>query len=97
MTQPESVVCKPGDKLGFTIETSLTAKSYQWKLNGDDINDEDANYEGSTSEHLSISKCLPKHKGSYKCVVTTELDTSLSSEIATLKIGMCVNVFRQVH
>ena len=95
MIQPENVVCKPGDKLGFTIETSPTAKSYQWKLNEDDINDEDANIEGSTSEHLSISKCLPKHKGSYKCFVTTELDTSLSSEIATLKIGMSANVCGQ--
>ena len=87
MTQPENVVCKPGDKVGFTIETSPAAKSYQWKLNGNEISNEDMNYEGSTSEHLSISKCLPKHKGSYKCVITTQLDTSLSSEIATLKIG----------
>ena len=87
LTQPENVVCKPGDKLGFIIGTSPTAKSYQWKLNGNDISNEDKDYEGSTTEHLSISKCLPKHKGSYQCVVTTELDTALMSENATLKIG----------
>ena len=100
LTQPDNVVCKPGDKLGFTIETSPTAKSYQWKLNGNEISGEDMEYHGSTTNFLSISKCLPKHKGSYKCIVTTELDTSLTSEIATLKIGICImyiNVCRQVH
>ena len=88
LTQPKNAVCKPGDKLGFFIETSKTAQAYQWYLNGNQICDEDKDYEGSTTKQLIISKCLPKHKGSYKCVVTTELDTLLTSEIATLKIGM---------
>ena len=92
LTQPENVVCKPGDNLEFTVETSSTAKSYQWNLNGKEISNEDRDYDGSNTKHLSICKCLPKHKGSYKCVITTELDTSLSSEIATLKIGMYVHV-----
>ena len=86
LTQPKNVVCKPGVKFGFSIETSKTAQAYQWYLNGKEMN-ENEDCEGSTTEHLSISKCLPKHKGSYHCVVVTELDTRVTTEIATLIIG----------
>ena len=92
MTQPKSVICQPGDKLGFSVETSKTAKAYQWYLNGIVINKEDKDYDGSTAEVLSVNRCLPKHKGSYQCIVLTELDTSLSTEIATLEIGMYTEV-----
>ena len=92
LTQPKSVVCKPGDKLGFSVKTSRTAQAYQWYLNGKVINNEDKDYEGSTAEVLSVNRCLPKHKGSYQCIVMTELDTSLSTEIATLEIGMYTEV-----
>ena len=87
-THPKSVVCKPGDKLGFSVKTSKTAKAYQWYLNGKVINNEDKDYDGSTTKALSINGCLPKHKGSYHCIVTTELETLLSTETATLEIGM---------
>ena len=89
LTQPKSVICQPGDKLGFSVETSKTAKAYQWSLNGIVINNEDKDYDGSAAEVLSVTRCLPKHKGSYQCIVMTELETSLSTEIATLEIGMC--------
>ena len=88
LTQPKSVICNPGDKLGFFIETSTPALAYQWCLNGMKITTDNKDYEGCISEKLSINGCLPKHKGSYQCIVVTELETSLSTEIATLKIGM---------
>ena len=88
MAQPKNVNCKPGEKLGFSVETSKTAQAYQWYLNGIVINNEDKVYDGSTTEVLSINRCLPKHKGSYQCIVMTELDTPLRTEIATLEIGM---------
>ena len=88
LIQPKNVDCKPGDKLKFSIETSKTAQAYQWHLNGKEISDEDKDYEGSTTNVLSINKCLPKHKGSYNCIIMTELDTSLNTEIAVLKIGV---------
>ena len=88
MTQPKNVICQPGDKLGFSIATSKPAKAYQWYWNEKEINKEDKDYDGSTAETLFIDECLPKHKGSYQCIVMTELDTSLSTDIATLKIGM---------
>ena len=88
MTQPKNVVCQPGDKLGFSVETSKTAQAYQWYLNGIEISNEDKYYDGCTTERLSISKCLPKHKGSYKCALITELDMCLTTETATLIIGM---------
>ena len=72
----------------FSIETSKAAQVYQWYLNGKEISNEDKGYEGSTTEVLSINKCLPKYKGLYKCVLITELDTSLTTESAVLKIGM---------
>ena len=87
MTQPENVTCNPGDNLRFSIKTSKTAHAYQWYLDGNKISTIDKDYEGSTTDCLSINECLPKHKGSYKCVVTTELDIPLTTEIATLKIG----------
>ena len=92
MTQPKNVVCQPGDKLGFSVETSKTAQAHQWYWNEKEINKEDKDYDGSTTEALFIEKCLPKHKGSYQCIITTELDTSLSTEIATLKIGMYIEL-----
>ena len=88
LTQPKNVICQPGDKLGFSIETSKIAQAYQWCLNGIKITTDNKDYEGCISEKLSINGCLPKHKGSYQCIVVTELETSLSTEIATLKIGM---------
>ena len=88
LTQPKSVLCQPGDKLRFSIATSKTAKAYQWCLNGMKIPTDNNDYEGCISEKLFINRCLPKHKGSYQCIVVNELDTSLSTEIATLKIGM---------
>ena len=87
LTQSKNAACISGDQVGFTIETSKTAKAYQWFLNENKISNEDDDYEGSTTKHLSISKCLPKHKGSYKCVVITELDTVLTSKVAILIIG----------
>ena len=92
LTQPKSVICQPGDKLGFSVKTSKTAKAYQWYLNGKVINNEDKGYDGPTAEVLSVTRCLPKHKGSFQCIVMTELDTSLSTEIATLEIGMYTEV-----
>ena len=92
MTQPKNVVCNPGDKLGFSVKTSRTAQAYQWYLNGKVINNEDKDYDGSTAEVLTVTRCLPKHKGSYQCIVMTELETSLRTEIATLKIGKSTEV-----
>ena len=80
--------------MGFSIETSKTVQACQWHLNGNEISNEDKDYEGSTTEVLSINKCLPKHKGSYKCVLVTELDTSLTTESAVLKIGMYFERFK---
>ena len=92
LTQPKNVVCQPGDKLGFSIETSKPAQAYQWYLNRIVINKEDKDYDGSTAEVLTINRCLPKHKGSYQCIVMTELEKSLSTEIATLEIGKSTEV-----
>ena len=89
LTQPKNLVCQPGDKLVFSVETSKTAQAYQWCLNASKITSDNKDYEGCISEKLFINGCLPKHKGSYQCILMTELDTYLSTEIATLKIGMC--------
>ena len=88
MTQPKNVICQPGDKLGFSIQTSKPAQAYQWYWNEKEICKEDKDYDGSTAEALTLDKCLPKHKGSYQCIVMTELETLLRTETATLKIGM---------
>ena len=87
MSQPKDILCEPGEKLEFMFETSPKANSYQWYFNESEISDEDQDYEGSTTEQLVLSKCLPKHKGFFKCVVTNDTGRSLASETATLMIG----------
>ena len=87
VSQPKDVLSEPGEKLEFTFETSPKANSYKWYFNESEISDEDQDYEGSTTEQLVLSKCLPKHKGFFKCVVTNDSGRSLASETATLMIG----------
>ena len=92
LTQLKNVICQPGDKLRFSIKTSKPAQAYKWIFNGIVINKEDKDYDGSSTDVLSVNRCLPKHKGSYQCIVMTELETSLRTEIATLEIGKSTEV-----
>ena len=93
LVHPEDVITKPGLRAEFSIATTSTANTYKWHFQGKEISSEETDYIGTTTNTLIIEKCLPKHKGSYKCVVTF-LDKSeeiFISESATLTIGMFEN------
>ena len=70
------------------VTTSPLAKNYEWYFEEKLIlSTDDATLEGCSTDNLVIGKCLPKHRGSYKCVVTDELGENYTTRSATLNIG----------
>ena len=79
-------------RVEFQVKTSPAATTYKWFFEGSMISPESTDYEGSSTENLIITKCLPKHKGAYMCLITNEKDETLHSEAATLNIGKRMHV-----
>ena len=67
------------------ISTAPSAATYQWFFENQAISLPD--YKGQTSEHLLISKFLPKHKGAYWCVAEDASGIQITSRHATLTAG----------
>ena len=82
-----NVTTKPGLTVEFSVQTYSTVRKWEWYFQEETISNEEADYRGSTTEKLIIEKCLPKHKGAYKCVVTDESGETFTSKTATLSIG----------
>lgn len=57
-----------GESITFTIETTGTGHSYQWKKNGVPLND-DVRVLGSQQQALTISELTASDAGSYSCMV----------------------------
>ena len=87
LCHPKDIKTKPGSSVEFFIETSRTAIAHEWHFQEQTISSDDADYRGPTTERLTVTKCLPKHKGAYKCVVTNTFGKTFTSESATLTIG----------
>ena len=85
--QPRTVRSKPGKRVSYSVATNPRAKSYQWYFKEKLISMDDNDYEGSTTSHLSIRRCLSKHSGTYKCVITNKFGELCASETATLTLG----------
>ncbi len=68
------------------ISTAPSAATYQWFFENQAIS-RLPDYKGQTSEHLLISKFLPKHKGAYWCVAEDASGTQITSRHATLTAG----------
>ena len=82
----------------FSIETHLNAaKAHQWYFQEEPISSESGEYSGSTTNRLTITKCLPKHEGTYKCVITDESGQKFTSESSTLTVGELVFFVSLVH
>lgn len=58
-----------GESVSFTVSTSGTVKSYQWKFNGTDLSD-GGNITGSQTSDLIISAVNITNNGYYTCSVT---------------------------
>ena len=87
ITNPKDTTSRQGSRVEFYVQTAPAAKSYQWEFQNHLISNEDANYKGVLTANLIITKCLPKHKGAYKCVAMNESRKTFTSVIAILKIG----------
>ena len=87
LKHPRNVNTQPGLSVEFSITTSQPVRICNWYFQENLISSEDADYIGSTTDSLTIAKCLPKHKGTYKCVVTDEFDETHSSKVASLTMG----------
>lgn len=71
-TQPLSYVKCEGDEVTFSVQTSGSGLSYQWKFgdaSGPDVVD-DARISGSSTNVLKITGINPADANSYICVVT---------------------------
>ena len=84
---PKDIETLPGSIEEFSVKTSKATMTYQWYFQEQPISSEDDDYGGSATDSLTIAKCLLKHKGAYKCVVTDVFGNKFTSESATLTIG----------
>ena len=87
LMQPKDTLTNLGDSVEFSIETSPVATTYAWHFQEKPIIAEDIDYEGYDTDKLLILKCLPKHRGAYKCILTDEAGESFVSASGTLKFG----------
>ena len=69
------------------MKTRPEALTYKWHFDKNPIFPSDDEYEGSTTQNLTIKNFLSKHKGDYKCIATDASGRVYESNCATLEIG----------
>ena len=80
--------CVPGSRVEFSVLTNLQEARYQWFCNNQQVETNNPDYEGSTTNHLVVLECLLKHQGQYKCLISDEpKNIIITSEPAVLKLG----------
>ena len=85
---------KVSEEATFSIVTSSGQFSYNWCLDDQSIPDDNPDYRGARTSEIVVMKSLPKHCGSYKCIITEKnrLDVNIPSNSATLEIGKGVSI-----
>ncbi len=80
---------KPGESVELSIEVKGPPIECEWYINSSasPISIEDESYGGINTTTLHISKCFPKHKGAYHCVLTTSTGQQSQSTSATLTLS----------
>ena len=80
--------CVPGSRVEFLVLTNLQEARYQWFFNNQQIEANNPDYEGSTTNRLVVFECLLKHQGQYECLISDDTkNISITSEPAVLKLG----------
>ena len=71
----------PGSLMMFTVTATTDAGSltYQWQLNGADLNPPPAGVSGITAKTLTIANVQESNEGMYRCVVTNDAGNSTSN------------------
>ena len=87
LEHPQDAVCKPGERVEFSIKTDPIVTSYSWNFENVPISADDQGYEGSETNLLVIKECQSKHIGVYNCTVSKENGDGFTSHNAMLKIS----------
>ena len=71
----------PGSTVTFTVAATTDAGSltYQWQLNGADLNPPPAGVSGATTSTLTITNVQESNEGMYRCVVTNDAGDTTSN------------------
>ena len=71
----------------FTVAATTDAGSltYQWQLNGTDLNPPPAGVSGATTNNLTIANVQESNEGMYRCVVTNDAGDT-NSDAAQLTV-----------
>lgn len=85
--QPEDRSCMAGEVIQFSVETQPPPVKCQWYHEERVLTDSEG-YQGSNTQILCIRKCFSRHKGPYKCILTTQSGSEITSTSARLQIGM---------
>jgi hypothetical protein len=87
-TQPVNTTSCVGASATFSVAATGNSLSYQWRFNGNPIND-------ATSDTLTLDPVAPGDAGSYDCVVTSANCGSTTSNAATLTLNNVVAITTQ--
>ena len=77
-TSPVSQTKCSGESVSFSVATTGTVQSYQWKFNGSNIAD-GANISGSQTADLVIASVNISHAGTYSCTVNGKYNIANSA------------------
>jgi|GEM_PF-5343184 len=78
--QPQSTCIQLGGTLSLST-TVVGSVTYQWQKNG-------SNIPGATSSSYSVSNAQQSDFGSYRCLITSQCDVSLSTYTNQVSIGL---------
>ena len=73
--QPTNIIANPGEGAVFSVVTTGSAPTYQWKRNGVIV-------AGATQADLNFTAIQPVHVGSYKVVVTNAAGSVTSATVS---------------
>ena len=84
----------------FTVTAATTAAGhlmYQWQLNGADLDPLQEGVSGTTTNTLTIGCVQKRHRGVYKCIVSSTLGSIKTSDPAQLTVCKCLYLERQTQ
>ena len=84
-SNPSSVSICAGQATSFTLGTTGSGISYQWKKNGTDLTN-GGNISGAISSVLTLSTTSSADAGNYSCTITNTCSGTLNSTIASLTV-----------
>ena len=85
--QPSPQHISPGGTAIFTVAATGSGLTYQWQKNTVNITTSGGHYSGYTTATLTVSNAGPTEFGRYRCVVTGDCGSPLTSNAVLLTTG----------